>query len=97
MQTMTTLIPIFFFFLLGMAFARTELINSTDACCASLLGRIVLLTLSAMLFFMGVRIGVIENIGQKLVQTGLISVSFAVATFMVSPTLFLSREPMKEA
>lgn len=33
-----------------------------------------------MLFFMGVRIGVIENIGQKLVEIGLISVSFAVST-----------------
>ena len=77
--------------------AKTGFIRSTDECCASLLGRIVLLTLSVMLFFMGVRIGVIENIGQKLVQTGLISVSFAVATFMVSPTLFLPGEPMKEA
>lgn len=44
------------------------------------LDRIILLTLSVMLFFMGVRIGIIENIGQKLVEIGLISVSFAIAT-----------------
>lgn len=77
--------------------AKTGFIRSTDTRHASLLGWIVLLTLSVMLFFMGVRIGIIENIGQKLVEIGLISVSFAVATVIgtsvvVLFTLFLLRK-----
>jgi len=109
MQTLTTLIPIFFFLLMGIIlgeFGILKLIKKTHSR-VSLLNKIVLLTLSVMLFFMGVRIGVIENIGQKLVEIGLISVSFAVATVIgtsviVLITLFLLRkvihrpEPHKE-
>ena len=102
MQTLTTLIPIFLFLLMGIALGKLEIIKSLKY-----LDRIVLLTLSVMLFFMGVRIGVIENIGQKLLEIGLISVSFAVATVIgtslaVLFTLFLLRkiihkpEPHKE-
>ena len=86
MQTLYTLIPIFFFLLLGIVLAKTSIIKSTVY-----LGSIVLSTLSVMLFFMGVRIGIIENIGQKLVEIGLISVSFAVATVIgTSVMVFLS-------
>ena len=97
MQTITTLIPIFFFLLLGIVLVKTRFIKLTNARHASLLGRIVLLTLSVMLFFMGVRIGIIENIRQKLMEIGLISVSFAVATVIgtsvvVLFTLFLLRK-----
>ncbi|MDA3941343.1 MAG: lysine exporter LysO family protein [Spirochaetia bacterium] len=87
--------------------AKTGIIKLVGARRAALLDRIVLLTLSVMLFFMGIRIGIIENIGQKLVEIGLISVSFAFATVIgtsvvVLFTLFLLRkvihkpEPHKE-
>jgi uncharacterized membrane protein YbjE (DUF340 family) len=97
MQTLITLIPIFSFLLLGIILVKTGIIKPTGARHASLLDRIVLLTLSIMLYFMGVRIGVIENIGQKLLEIGLISVSFAVATVagtsvMALVTLFLLRK-----
>ncbi len=109
MQILTTLIPIFFFLLIGIVFGKSGLLQLPGKTHGHvpLLDRIVLLTLSVMLFFMGVRIGVIENIGQKLVEIGLISVSFAVATvigtsIVVLFTLFLLRkvihrpEPHKE-
>ncbi len=82
MQTLTTLIPIFFFLLLGMTLAKIGIVRSGKKphTYGTLLNHIILLTLSVMLFFMGVRIGVIENIGQKLVEIGLISISFAIAT-----------------
>ena len=98
MQILTTLIPIFSFLLLGIVIAKTGIIKMRgDAHSADLLGRIVLLTLSVMLFFMGVRIGVIENITQELVEIGLISVSFAFATvigtsIVVLFTLFILRK-----
>lgn len=59
--------------------------------------RVILLTLSVMLFFMGVRIGIIEDIGKQLVNIGLISISFAFATvigtsIVVLITLFILRK-----
>jgi len=90
MQILTTLIPIFSFLLLGIVITKTGIIKMRrDAHSADLLGRIVLLTLSVMLFFMGVRIGVIENIAQKLVKIGLISVSFAFATVIGTSIIVL--------
>ena len=109
MQTLHTLIPIFLFLLAGIVFGKLYFLQLPvkTHTVLSLLDRIVLLTLSVMLFFMGVRIGSIENIGQKLVEIGLISVSFAIATaigtsMIVLFTLFLLRkiihrpEPHKE-
>jgi uncharacterized membrane protein YbjE (DUF340 family) len=99
MQTLLTLIPIFFFLLMGMAFGNFKFTNSISMkySRSTLLNLIILLTLSVMLFFMGVRIGVIENIAQKLVAIGLISVSFAFATvigtsIVVLFTLFILRK-----
>ena len=92
MQTLHTLFPIFIFLLAGIVFGKLgflKLPEKTNSR-ASLLDRIVLLTLSVMLFFMGVRIGIIENIGQKLVEIGLISVSFAFATVLGTSVIVLS-------
>ncbi|RKX81818.1 MAG: lysine exporter LysO family protein [Spirochaetes bacterium] len=98
MQTLHTLLPIFLFLLLGIVFGKSGFLQLPvkTRTVLPLLDRIILLTLSIMLFFMGVRIGVIENFGQKLLEIGLISVSFAIATVIgtsviVLFTLFLLR------
>lgn len=75
METLTSLLIIFSFLISGMAGAHFKLIPETGY-----LDRIMGISLGALLFSMGLRIGLMDSVTSQLLRIGIMSVSFAVAT-----------------
>src|SRR6056297_1249370 len=77
METLTSLLIIFLFLFAGMAGAKFGLIPETGY-----LDKIMSVALGALLFSMGLRIGLLDSITSQLIHIGVLSVSFAVATVL---------------
>lgn len=75
METLTSLLIIFLFLIAGMAGAHFKLIPNTGY-----LDRIMSIALAALLFSMGLRIGLLDSVTDRLLRIGLLSVSVAVGT-----------------
>jgi uncharacterized membrane protein YbjE (DUF340 family) len=75
MSTISSLIIIFLFLILGMVAARLRMVPMTRGLDAVMTG-----VLALLLFSMGLRIGLMEGVEQKLMRIGLLSVGMAAAT-----------------
>lgn len=91
METLSSLLIIFLFLFAGMAGAKFRLIPETGY-----LDTVMSTALAALLFSMGLRIGLLDSITTQLLRIGVLSVSFALATVLgtvavLVPVLMLSR------
>lgn len=85
MDTLNSLLIIFLFLFAGMAGAKFKLIPETGY-----LDKIMSIALAALLFSMGLRIGLLDSITTQLLRIGVLSVSFAVATVLGTATVLLT-------
>jgi len=84
MDTFTSLLIIFLFLAAGMLSAYFKLLPNTGY-----LDKIMTFALAALLFSMGLRIGMLDSITGKLMRIGLLSFSFAVSTVIGTGLLVL--------
>jgi len=75
METFTSLLIIFLFLTAGMAGAYFKIIPDTGY-----LDKIMSIALAALLFSMGLRIGLLDSVTSQLVRIGVLSFSFAIGT-----------------
>ncbi len=85
METLTSLLIIFLFLFAGMGGAKFGLIPETGY-----LDKIMSVALGALLFSMGLRIGLLDSITSQLIRIGVLSVSFAVATVLGTVIVLVS-------